>query len=454
MATGLNSDASGVIVQDVQSLVFSAHGSLPHSVSVWLGISDPQLAKEGLRRIANLISFGIPNTDRQSALQLLFSAVGLQSLGVAPNEYQGLSRPFRQGIAEPHRSRALGDRGRNDPQAWVWNDTTSHAVALCYAKDQGSIDRDIANLLTELGAGWQCIAQLATYQPTDSREHFGFRDGISKVHIDLGDGHDFGPGSVGVPAGEILLGHRNASGRLAPVTQIARDGVYVAIRQLAQDVSGFWEFWRSQGDEQLAVWLASKAVGRWPNGMPVSGSASQSQPEFVASEVFNSLSFRDDVFGDVCPRGAHIRRANPRDGLTTDPKESLELTRQHQMIRRGRLYGSLMPDLHLPSVIERREETRGGVDEERGLLFVALCSDLTRQFEFVQQSWLNDPKFSGEYDEVDPLAAGDSIPGDGHHFSIPRDSIRQRLSDVRRWVTVRGGGYFLLVGRSALRSLI
>jgi hypothetical protein len=117
------------------------------------------------------------------------------------------------------------------------------------------------------------------------------------------------------------------------------------------------------------------------------------------------------------------------------------------------VYGSLAPDQHLPSVVERTGESRGAADEERGLLFVALCGDLARQFEFIQQTWLNDPKFSGRYDEVDPLAAGDGIAGDGHHFSIPRDPIRQRLSDIRRWVTVRGGGYFLLVGRDAFGVL-
>jgi len=88
------------------------------------------------------------------------------------------------------------------------------------------------------------------------------------------------------------------------------------------------------------------------------------------------------------------------------------------------------------------------------MLFMALCADLARQFEFIQQTWLNNPKHSGRPDEVDPVAAGDAIVGDEHRFSIPRDPIRLRLTELRRWVRVRGAGYFLLPGRRALANLL
>jgi hypothetical protein len=86
----------------------------------------------------------------------------------------------------------------------------------------------------------------------------------------------------------------------------------------------------------------------------------------------------------------------------------------------------------------------------RGLVFACLCADIARQFEFVQQTWLNNPKFLDLYEEVDPIAAGHGIPADSHRFSIPRPPLRRRLSGVTRWVQVRGGGYFLLPGKRAL----
>ena len=95
-----------------------------------------------------------------------------------------------------------------------------------------------------------------------------------------------------------------------------------------------------------------------------------------------------------------------------------------------------------------------GPDPGRGLLFICLCADIARQFEFIQQTWLNNPKHSGRFDEVDLIAAGDAIVGDGRRFSIPRNPIRLRLDLVAGWVTVRGSGYFLLPGRQALTEVL
>jgi hypothetical protein len=39
---------------------------------------------------------------------------------------------------------------------------------------------------------------------------------------------------------------------------------------------------------------------------------------------------------------------------------------------------------------------------------VAINAALVRQFEFIQQSWLNNPKFNGLYNENDPLSSANS----------------------------------------------
>ena len=91
-------------------------------------------------------------------------------------------------------------------------------------------------------------------------------------------------------------------------------------------------------------------------------------------------------------------------------------------------------------------------DGEIGLMFMALCGDLSRQFEFVQQSWLNNSKHVLPYtNEVDPIAAG----GNGScPFTIPQLPLRRHVESVPKFVRVRGGGYFLLPSRTALQYML
>ena len=116
-----------------------------------------------------------------------------------------------------------------------------------------------------------------------------------------------------------------------------------------------------------------------------------------------NLSFADDPDGDRCPLGAHIRRANPRDGFGGGRERSLAITAQHRIWRRGRVYGDAVCSELMPADCRRDPIEREGEEKnaESGLFFAALCGDIARQFEFIQQTWLNNPKFAGVYDEVD-----------------------------------------------------
>jgi hypothetical protein len=78
---------------------------------------------------------------------------------------------------------------------------------------------------------------------------------------------------------------------------------------------------------------------------------------------------------------------------------------------------------------------------------VCLNTNVARQFEFVQQTWSNSPKFGDLYDDRDPIVAGRSA------FSMPAGPVRRRLTDVPRFVTTRGGAYFLLPGLRAVEYL-
>ena len=192
------------------------------------------------------------------------------------------------------------------------------------------------------------------------------------------------------------------------------------MRKFAQDVAGFRRFTTGAGaalwpgDPDPGARFAAALVGRSQHGTPVSG----------------------------CPVGAHVRRANPRDSLGDDPAASLAHVRAHRLVRRGRLFGPRLAP--------------GAADDgaERGLLFLALAADLARQFEFVVQSWLNEPKFAGLSGERDPLvgSALEEAGEGGAKFSLPESPLPREVL-LERFVRVVGGEYLFLPGLRALGYL-
>jgi deferrochelatase/peroxidase EfeB len=104
--------------------------------------------------------------------------------------------------------------------------------------------------------------------------------------------------------------------------------------------------------------------------------------------------------------------------------------------------------------IAAAEQTEEYEEPERGLYFICLNANISRQFEFVQSSWLNNPTFDGLYDDADPLVAphGSHSSG-GATFTVPARPIRRRVTGLPQFVTVHGGGYFFLPGVRALRYL-
>src|SRR5207248_383782 len=135
----------------------------------------------------------------------------------------------------------------------------------------------------------------------------------------------------------------------------------------------------------------------------------------------------------------------------TGPRDDLVASsRFHRILRRGREYGpKLTPEEALTTAGSHDQQTRG-------LRFICLNANISRQFEFLQSSWIANPKFDG-LDESDPLL-GNRAPlwagGGTDAFSRSRErGLPCRVADLQQFVTVRGGGYFFLPGISALRYL-
>jgi deferrochelatase/peroxidase EfeB len=215
----------------------------------------------------------------------------------------------------------------------------------------------------------------------------------------------------------------------APPPPFARNGTFMVLRKLHQDVAGFTALRDRLAehdfnhDRELA---AAKLVGRWPDGTPlVLRPHSSPESPAIAAPERNDFRYANDPRGYACPIGAHIRRANPRDSLHGGEIR----TRRHRIIRRGMPY----------------EE-----GPDRGLVFVCFNASIARQFEVVNR-WLRDGGPFGLGRDADPLTVG-RAPGTSGMTTFQGDvPVIAETGDPLVWA--RGGEYLFLPSLSALEEL-
>src|SRR5262249_56060574 len=87
---------------------------------------------------------------------------------------------------------------------------------------------------------------------------------------------------------------------------LGRDGCYLVLRQLEQDVGAFWEYAaeatrRPDGsyDPQARTALAAKMVGRWPSGAPLIKAPDNDDPRLRDDNDFGY--HHTDPDGLACP---------------------------------------------------------------------------------------------------------------------------------------------------------
>ena len=469
-----------VDLADVQGLL--RYGFKHHTESVFLAlrVRDRAAARAWLAQAP--ITNAVPQASLPATvLQVALGAEGLAALGVAGDIAAAFSPEFISGLAGlPERSRRLGDTGANDPADWAWGSgpRCAHVLLLLYALP-GGLDAFENDIQAQCASAFDAVARLTT---TDMGgvEPFGFTDGISQPEVDwdgkrrMGDEDKVLRYGNEVCLGEFVLGYRNEYGLYAdrPLldpqrdpqallpraedhpdqADLGRNGSYLVLRQLEQDVAGFWR-WITEathGDATERELLAAAMVGRTKTGEPLAG---------CGDRGLNRFDFDTDPDGLRCPLGAHVRRANPRTADmpagTGGPVSQLVRTlgfdaaaRRHDLVASARLHRLLRRG--------REYSLDGGT--RQGLHFVALNANIARQFEFVQTAWIASAHFDGLSGEVDPLlgtrspsSAGDAADA----FSRPgEDQPNRRETGLPQFVTVRGGGYFFLPGLRALRYLL
>jgi deferrochelatase/peroxidase EfeB len=551
--------ASAMEVNEIQSLTFGGLGFLKYATCIGFGLGD-RGAREWLAVVQAKVSFGdgrklgdqTAAPGRRCARILGLGAGALRKLQLPAEALDTFPNVFLQGMAEKSRSRILGDDGWSAPSQWHWGagEHEVDGVLLLYGETPAALDDARREADEQLRAhGHRAIMEVPFVDlPEKSAsaeeikraklEPFGFVDGVSQPVIRGTYKALRGADPIHiVEAGEFILGYPDNRGNL-PATptlsaihdphnvlpiaaapqhgfarpivnddrDLGRNGTFLAIRQIEQDVDGFTRFCEETAARlhaQFPQWggvrpefVGAKLVGRWPDGSSIvrypyqAGSevdrdqsmirtgegtvnaakeppppppaqapavaakrsrrtvAVRFKPEPKPEEVGevtreititpdNDFLFgAEDPQGLRCPFGAHIRRANPRESADPGSEEELAITNRHRILRVGRRY----------------KEPKG---DRPGLFFMCLNADLERQFEFVQQTWLQAPSFHGLMDERDPIVGGRNLDGQPPHdgFSLPTRDAPVRLKGMPEFVRTLGGGYFFLPGRSLLRYL-
>ena len=435
-------------VRDVQGNVLRGYG-FPFAAYVWLHVGDGAAGRAWLDAVIPRVTTAEPWGSGKPVvtLNVAVTFAGLQALGVPAAQLTAFPEEFSAGMAK--RTEHLRDAGEDLPEHWEPGFGTGEASILVTinAREQEPLDDAVAELRGELkGTSLKVLHEQRAAVLDGNREHFGFADGFAQPAI-AGDGNVSKPGD-GKPErngrweelalGEFILGYEDEDRQLpqAPRGALGRNATYMVYRKLYQDVAAFRRAVRERAaalrfDEEE---LAAKIMGRWRDGAALALAPGAGDHErHLTAERINDFRYEDDPDGLRCPLGAHVRRVNPRDALGWHSTR----TRRHRMIRRGMPYG--------PPVAGEADD-----GEDRGLIFVAFCGSIQRQFEIVQAQWCADGNIFGLGEDKDWILVIDDRPT--AKMTI-QGSPPRFVAGQPRFVTVRAGEYLLVPSIAGLREL-
>jgi Dyp-type peroxidase family len=443
---------------DIQGFVLRGY-NLPFARHLFLHFEDATHARNLIFRLIDQITTGQrwDHGKPQSTLNIAFTHRGLVALELPAATLLSFPVEFQQGMKK--RAEILGDTGANDPEKWdsLWHDDRIHAWLGINAVSADALDirsAQLQSLMNETGGaillGSQDAAQLVIDGEPCNKEHFGFTDGFGNPDY-LGVERDSQPGQgklmpngtwERLATGELLLGYADEAGELppAPVPHLlASNGTFMVYRKLHQNVATF----RTYLDQHAALYaggkekLASKFIGRWRDGTPIELSPDQPDQSIVKdSNRSTNFTFSEDPEGTRCPIGAHVRRVHPRDAFGFNGK----LVDRRRVTRRGLPYGKPVPES------EPATDT-----DEHGVIFIALNASLVRQFEFIQQQWINYGNDAHQGNDKDMLLGNHGGHG---RYAIQGDNAPTNppfvCSHLPNFVELRGGDYFFLPSITAL----
>lgn len=497
----------------IQGIITSGYKYLPFSKYFFLQINDLGKFKAWLNQLIPDITtsdrthfISLPDINTATAVNLAFTYAGLEKLGLPPEALETFPSEFAEGMAEPYRSRRLGDLGNSAPEQWEkpWRRTTRKdgqsetaeqridLLLIVQAHDRDYLDQcceqylqsfiysdqpnlDTIGRIVDVQSGY-LYKQTCAVKDADRqiREHFGFRDSISQPQIngickkkadpsaeDLKVGN---PDVNVIAAGEFILGYPN---ELSTSTKTHLPHTPMVPKALDRS-------------PHLKVLSANFSDFGRNGSYLVFRKLQQHVKEFQT--YFNQFGEKQKLMeAKVVGRwhsGVPLALAPESDPVSEDNPESIQKWEGQldnftyakpdpygygcpigSHIRRANPRDSLRgdsPEEAIESVKRHRILRRGALYDdgtEQGLLFICINADIRQQFEFIQQNWLQSPNFNGMHGEIDPLIGknSDDTPRD---MTIQQQPIRQKLRGLPNFVTVRAGGYFFLPSICALHFLV
>lgn len=507
-------------LDDIQRLALRGYGDLPRACYYLVSNIDVKQvdnAKHYLRELlSNSVQCGNPKKNSNSKCTaaarkwkaaIAFTYPGLKKFSASKDKDMRMFEvAFREGMSgsdNDRRARILGDINENSRTNWSWGkDNEVDLLVIVYlprelkqkraaenelnervkVKDCNDVpeleDSEIEKYNQEKEEIWRTVhnklsgfidkkngyvKRIAAELPEDSREPFGFADGISQpVIAGSRDGEGIVPEADLIKPGEFILGYENEANVMEAIPDIAnikdnqswgKNGTYLVLRQLEQDVERFKKSFEKYGKD--AELMKAKVVGRWRSGAPLTLSPHNDDKSLAKENDFNFA--KHDLYGYRCPLGAHIRRGNPRDSLVEEvrnksAKSAQKRIRKHRILRRARVY-------------------KDSESKKEGLMFMAQNAHIEDQFEFTQRQWINkvdfaqvqwkkDPlteaenkKDETEEDKKNRLEEDDPLIGPQRSKLTIQDPYAPTTIELNQFVKVRGGAYFFLPGLKALRQI-
>ena len=118
--------SSEINYSDVQGLVRFGYGWMKEAIYLLMRVKDVAAARSWLLSAPITSAVKSPSSP-STAMQVAFTAPGLKALGVSESIINAFSHEFVSGMAEPSRSRRLGDVKDNAPSKWNWGGYSNDA---------------------------------------------------------------------------------------------------------------------------------------------------------------------------------------------------------------------------------------------------------------------------------------------------------------------------------------
>ena len=449
-------------VSDIQGFALKGY-NFPYARYLLLELGEPAAARAWLLELLKVVTTGERwDIDHKpiSTVNIAFTQKGLVQLDLPLASLLSFPLEFQQGMKA--RADILGDLGTNAPERWdaVWREDRVHAWLAVNGRTSDALETCCAGMRAlmaktvgarELQAQDACAISIAGKVST--QEHFGYTDGFGNPDFKgaerqcvPGQGKLTGHGDwEALATGEFLLGYADEAGELpvAPIPHLlGRNGTFMVYRKLHQNVAAFRAYLDAKAREYPGgkEKLAAKFVGRWRDGTPLELSPDEPDPALVADSQRNTrFTYGGDLAGTRCPIGAHIRRTNPRDAFGFNGG----LVNRRRIMRRGLPYGEYVPEGQAVSDAD-----------DRGIIFMALNASIFRQFEFVQQQWIEYGNDAHQGNDKDFLLGNHEGKG---KFVIQGTADAANppfiCGGLPNFVELRGGDYFFMPGLTALAMM-